>query len=127
MNRQLKAKLKNILMQMREEIFSKVKHIEKDSLGVSQKDATGDLSGYSFHMADMASDNYERELSLGLAANERELLYEIDSAIKRLKEKNFGKCQVCKKDIGIKRLTAVPYAQLCIKCQELEDKNPKKS
>lgn len=127
MNRQLKAKLKAILIKMREEIFSKVKHIEKENLGRSQKEAAGDLSGYSFHMADMASDNYERELSLGLAANERELLYEIDSAIKRLKDKNFGKCERCKKQISVRRLTAVPYAHLCIACQNLEDKKPKQS
>ncbi len=127
MNRQLKAKLKDILMKMRVDICSKIKHIEKENLGRLQKEATGDLSGYSFHMADLASDNYERELSLDLAANERELLYKIDSALKHLKNKDFGNCQQCKKEIGIKRLIAVPYALLCIICQEQEDKKQKQS
>jgi len=125
MNRPLKTKLKDTLIKMREDICSKVKHIEKENLGRSQKEATGDLSGYGIHMADVASDNYERELSLDLAANERELLYKIDDALKRLKDKDFGNCQQCKKGIGVKRLIAVPYALLCIACQEQEDKKPK--
>ncbi len=78
-------------------------------------------------MADVASDNYERELSLDLAASERELLYKIDNALRRLKDKDFGNGQQCKKGIGVKRLIAVPYALLCIACQEQEDKKPKKS
>ena len=127
MNRQLKTKLKATLIKMRENICSKIGHIEKENLGRSQKEASGDLSGYSFHMADLASDNYERELSLGLAGSERELLHKIDSSLIRLKDKDFGNCQECKKKIGIKRLTAVPYALLCIACQKQEDKKPTQS
>ena len=122
MNRPQKVRFKNTLLKMREDILAKVKQIEKENLSRSQKDASGDLSGYSLHMADVASDNYERELLLGLAANERELLRKIDTALRRLRERDFGKCQGCSKDIGAKRLSAVPYAQLCIECQEQEDK-----
>jgi DnaK suppressor protein len=122
MNRQEKDKLKKILLKVRENVIAKVKNIEKENLGRLQKDATGDLSGYGMHMADVASDNFERELSLGLAANERELLYKIDNALKRLKERDFGLCEACGKIIGLKRLSAVPYAMMCIKCQEQSDK-----
>jgi len=125
MNRQEKTRLKKILIKTREGIISKVQNIEKENLGRLQKDVTGDLSGYVMHIADVASDNYERELSLGLAANERELLYKIDDALKRLKERDFGKCLSCGKNIGIKRLSAVPYAMMCVKCQEQDEKNPK--
>jgi DnaK suppressor protein len=125
MNRQEKAKLKNILLKMRENIIAKVQNIEKENLGRLQKDATGDLSGYGLHMADVASDNFERELSLGLAANERELIHKIDNALKRLRERHFGLCESCGKAITLKRLSAVPYAMLCVKCQEQADKNLK--
>jgi DnaK suppressor protein len=127
MNRLEKIKLKKILLKMREDIIVKVKNIEKENLGRLQKDASGDLSGYSIHMADVASDNYERELSLGLAANERELLHKIDNALKRLKDRDFGECEACGKAIGLKRLSAVPYAMMCIKCQEQSDKGFKQS
>lgn len=125
MNRLQKMRLKKILLEKREEIMEKVKHIKQEVLGKSQRDASGDLSGYTFHMADVASDNFEREISLGLAESEQELLYQIDDALERLRDKNFGKCRLCNKDIGIKRLSAVPYAQLCISCQEREEKKPK--
>lgn len=127
MNKLQKMKFKKILLKMREDIMEQVKHIKNDNLGKSQRDASGDLSGYSFHMADVASDNFEREISLGLAANEQELLYKIDDSLKRIKDKDFGKCEKCSKDIGMKRLNAVPYVQLCISCQEQEDKNPRTS
>ena len=122
MNRQDKVKLKKVLLKMRENIIAKVQNIEKENLGRLQKDATGDLSGYGLHMADVASDNFERELSLGLAANERELLHKIDNALKMLKERDFGLCEACGKTITLKRLSAVPYAIMCVKCQEQADK-----
>ncbi|NQT89633.1 MAG: TraR/DksA family transcriptional regulator [Candidatus Omnitrophica bacterium] len=122
MDRKKKEKLKNILSKKRDDLVEKIKHIRQDALGQSQREASGDLSGYAFDMADVASDNFEREIALGLAANEQELLYQIDDALKRLKDKDFGKCQTCSKVITLKRLSAVPYAQLCISCQKQEDK-----
>ncbi|NQT95990.1 MAG: TraR/DksA C4-type zinc finger protein [Candidatus Omnitrophica bacterium] len=125
MNRLQKAKIKSILLKMREDLISKIKYIEKETLRKSQKEASGDLSGYSFHMADVASDNFERELSLDLAENERELLRKIEDSMRRLKEKKFGDCQQCSKSITMKRLSAVPYALMCITCQKEEDKKSK--
>ena len=123
MNRLQKAKIKKLLIKKREEIMEQMKQMRKDgSLGKSQKDASGDLSGYSLHMADMATDNFDREMRYGYATAEQRILYEIDAALTGLKEKSFGKCQSCAHNIKIKRLIAVPYAKLCIKCQEEEDK-----
>jgi len=122
MNKEQKAKLKSILEKKREELITKVKNIEKDNFGQSQREAAGDLSGYSLHMADVASDSFEREVSLGLAANERAIIREIELALKRLQEKDFGSCLECGKIISMKRLSAVPYAQMCIKCKEEEEK-----
>jgi len=125
MNKQQKEKIKKVLLKKREELVRKVKNLQKESLGTSQREASGDLSGYTFHMADVASDNFEREMSLGLAASEQELLNQIDDALGRLKEKDFGKCRDCGKIINMKRLTAVPYAEMCISCQKQADKRSK--
>lgn len=115
------AKYKNLLVQKKERLLEEMKHIEKDALSQSQREASGDLSGYSFHMADTATDNYDREFSLGLATNAQRLLYEIDEALKRITEKRFGACLRCGKPIPKKRLTAVPYAKLCLVCQSGEE------
>ncbi len=123
MNRTQKEKIKKVLLKKREEIVEQMKQMRKNgSLGKSQKDISGDLSGYSIHMADAATDNFDREMQYGYATAEQKLLYEIDAALLRLKEKSFGKCQSCGRNIKINRLLAVPYAKFCVKCQEEEDK-----
>lgn len=116
------GKFKKRLEEIREQIAGDLSHIEGDALNKSHRDATGDLSGYSFHMADMATDNFDREFNLELASNEQKSLNLIDYALRKIKEGEYGVCENCKKVIPAKRLLAVPYAIYCIKCQEEEEK-----
>ncbi len=116
------AEFKKLILKLKEKILGDIKHISEDTLKKSQKDACGDISGYTYHMADVATDTYDREFSLGLASNERELLYELDDALKRIEEGQFGICEECKLAIAKNRLKAVPYARLCVKCQEKKEK-----
>jgi len=122
MTKQEMLKYKKLLIQTREGIAGDISHITKENLK-SQKESSGDLSGYSLHMADMASDSYDRELSLNIAGGEQEIVYEIDDALKRIEEGDFGKCISCGKKIPQKRLNAVPYAKYCIQCKSKEEKN----
>lgn len=118
-------KYKKLLLEERTEIIGEVGRITDDNLKKSQRDASGDLSGYSLHMADMATDNYDREFSLGIADGERETLKRIDDALKRVSETLYGKCLSCGKSITKKRLKAVPYAENCKVCQENEEAEKK--
>lgn len=120
-------KFKALLMQFRRKIAGDLKHLENDSLNMNQRDAAGDLSAYSFHMADMATDNFDREFTLGLASTEQQTLNAIDVALRKIEEGTYGICEECDKQIPQKRLTAMPYARLCIKCQETEEKNKRRS
>ncbi len=113
---------KKIILKKKEEVLEDFKHITDDTLKKSQKEASGDISGYTYHMADVATDNYDREFSLGLASNERKALYELDDALKRIEDETFGLCDDCKGPISKIRLKAVPSARLCIKCQEKREK-----
>lgn len=115
-------KFKGVLMVFRNKITGDLKHLEKDSLNTNARESAGDLSGYSFHMADMATDNFDREFTLGLASNEQQMLNLVDDALHRIEDGSFGTCEACKKAIPVKRLQAQPYARLCIKCQEEEEK-----
>jgi RNA polymerase-binding protein DksA len=99
-----------------------INHISEDTLKKSLKDASGDISGYAFHMADVATDNYDREFSLGIASNERKLIYELDDAVKRIEDGTFGFCEDCKSLIAKTRLKAIPYARLCLNCQQKREK-----
>jgi len=116
------AGFKKIVLKRKEEILDEIKHISEDTLKKTQKDASGDISGYTYHMADVATDSYDREFSLGLASNERKLLYELDDAVKKIEDGTFGICEECKTLITRTRLKAVPYARLCVKCQEKREK-----
>jgi len=116
--------LKEALEAQRIKLVQGIDHIQKDNLNKSQREAAGDLSGYSIHMADIATDNFDREFSLDLASNEQALLNRIDDALARVKEGTYGKCESCRRAISMKRLKAVPYAVLCIKCKEAEEKKP---
>lgn len=120
-------KFKKLLQETRVKIAGNLQHLEKDSLNTSQREAAGDLSGYSLHMADQATDNFDREFNLGLASTEQKLLNLVESALRKIDDKTYGLCESCKKTIPQKRLTAMPYAPLCIKCQELEEKEPRQA
>lgn len=115
-------KYKQLLLKEREKIGGGLSHIAQETLNKSQRDASGDLSGYSFHMADMASDNYEVEFSLGRASDEQDLLYSIDEALKRIEDGTYGNCPQCGKQIPKRRLDAIPHTELCIICQSKNEK-----
>ncbi|MDD5255613.1 MAG: TraR/DksA family transcriptional regulator [Candidatus Omnitrophica bacterium] len=113
---------KKIILSRKEELVDDIKHISDDTLKKSQKDAAGDISGYTYHMADVATDTYDREFSLGLASNERQVLYELEDALKKVEDGTFGICESCKCLITKTRLKVVPQARLCVKCQEKKEK-----
>ena len=80
-------------------------------------------SGHALHMADVASDMYDKEFNLGLASKDRKVLTLIDNALKRIEEGTYGICLGTGKPITIERLKAIPYAEYCLEYQEeLESK-----
>jgi RNA polymerase-binding transcription factor DksA len=87
------------------------------------RSASGDLSAYSFHMADQGTDAMEREKAFLFASQEGRRLYSIDEALRRLYSApdRFGHCVECGAPIKWKRLEALPYATLCIACKEREE------
>ncbi|MCK4917292.1 MAG: TraR/DksA C4-type zinc finger protein [Candidatus Omnitrophica bacterium] len=112
------------LFNLRDDISNQMRQITNDNLMKSQKEMSGDISGYGQHMADVASDSYERDFNLGLVSSEREIILSIDDALKRISNKTYGLCQQCEKPISKNRLEAIPYAEYCIKCKEkLEKEN----
>jgi DnaK suppressor protein len=69
-------------------------------------------------LVDKAETSYTKEFLLSLSDGDREKLLLIDEALKRLEHGEFGVCQVCGKDIGLKRLEAIPWTPYCIDDQE---------
>ncbi len=106
------------LLTERRRIMAEMGHIEATVLKVDPRDAAGEQSGYSFHMADAGTDSMEREKAFDIASKEGRLLLEIDEALRRLYNGTYGLCEISGKPISRTRLDALPWARLSIDEQE---------
>jgi DnaK suppressor protein len=90
--------------------------IEHRNHADSLEDESGELvsSSADNHLADTASDTYDREFDEGLEEDAERLLGEIDRALGRIENGSYGLCEVCGKPIPEERLEAIPYTTLCI-------------
>jgi DnaK suppressor protein len=109
------------LIEERLKLLKELGYFEDKIFNSSQRDAAGDLSAYSVHMADQASDAEEREKAYHMASTEGRLLYHIDEALTRVRDGSYGCCQGCEKAIQKPRLEVVPHARLCIECKKAEE------
>jgi DnaK suppressor protein len=107
----LRARLRGDLDQMTDEA------LRRDNGG-----GTGNLSNVPLHMADLGTDNYDQEFTLGLIENEQGTLELINEALARMEKGTYGQCVECAEPISRPRLQAIPYARHCIRCaRKLED------
>jgi len=114
--------LERRLLEEREQMLKELGFFDENYHDTTRA-ASGDLSAYSFHMADQGTDAMEREQAFLFASQEGRQLYQIDSALRRLYKdpEVFGNCEICGERIKWERLEALPYASLCIACKELEE------
>lgn len=113
---------KILLVEKLREITGNVNHIEKEFLQKSRQDATGDLSSMPIHMADIGSDNYEQEFTLGLMATEQKIVQEILLALRRIEDGSYGMCEGTGEPIPKARLEAFPWARYCVSYAEMIEK-----
>jgi len=99
------------LLEKRRSLVGDMNGIEAEALHVSRKDGSGDLSSMPTHPADVGTDNYEQEFTLGLLESERLLLNEIDQALVRVREGTYGVCKGTGKPITKARLRARPWSK----------------
>jgi len=110
------------LLEERGRLLKELGYLEQNVLKVNQRDSSGDLSGYSFHMADLGTDAMEREKAFLFASAEGRAIYDVDEALRRLYGGNYGTCESCGQPIARERLEVVPHARLCVRCKEREEK-----
>ena len=110
------------LLEARVRVLKEMGHYENTVLKVNQRDSAGDLSGYSFHMADVGTDAMEREKAFQLASAEGRILLEINEALRRIARSEYGRCESCENPILRARLEAMPAARLCLSCKEKEER-----
>jgi RNA polymerase-binding transcription factor DksA len=104
------------LLALRDRHNGDVSHLADEAFRRSGEGATGNLSNMPIHMADLGTDNFEQEFTLGLMQNEEQTLGEITAALERIKQGSFGRCEECQNEIPKARLQALPYARYCVEC-----------
>jgi len=81
--------------------------------------AAQDDAGIGNHIADDATDMFDRERDMALRSNSQELLAQVEAAIARIDQGRYGICARCGQQIAPDRLEALPYAIYCINCQSI--------
>jgi len=110
------AGFREALLEERTRVEAAIQNLHDENPGTLAEDA-GEETAYDNHLADTATETYDRELDYTLEENSEHVLTEIEAALKRIDEGTYGICTNCDKPIAVGRLEALPWATLCIDCR----------
>jgi RNA polymerase-binding transcription factor len=113
--------LKERLLEERRDLQAQFDELEESSFSANQSDLTGEM-GFDEEYADAGTATFERERDLSLVNNIRDLQERIDKALTKIDEGTYGLCDRCGKPIEKARLKALPYANLCLKDKQAEER-----
>jgi len=71
---------------------------------------------------DDVTQTIEKEMTFDLSSNQKTMLKDVDSALKKIENNTYGICELCKRPIEIKRLKAIPYTRYCMSCRQKQDR-----
>jgi len=108
------------LLEERKRVAAAIQNLHDENPGTLAEDA-GEETAYDNHLADTATETYDRELDYTLEENSEHVLAEIDAALKRIEEGTYGICTNCGQPIAVGRLEALPWATLCIDCRRTRE------
>ena len=97
------------LLDLRERLLNQMSGLAKES--------AEEMSGYSLHMADSGTDNFDRDFALSLLSADQDAIYEIEEALKRIEKGTYGICELTGKSIPKARLDAIPWTRFTVEAQ----------
>jgi RNA polymerase-binding transcription factor DksA len=97
------------LLALREQLLHQMNGLAKES--------AQEMPGYSLHMADSGTDNFDRDFALSLLSSDQDAVYEIEEALKRIEKKTYGVCELTGKNIPRARLEAIPWTRFTVDAQ----------
>jgi DnaK suppressor protein len=100
------------LLALRARLRGDVTQMEDNALNKDHSKATSMPTS----MAELGSENFDQELTLGLVGSDKNALDQIEAAIGRIDDGSYGRCDECGKKIPRSRLDAIPYAAQCVGC-----------
>ncbi|TMK86397.1 MAG: TraR/DksA family transcriptional regulator [Actinobacteria bacterium] len=113
--------LKEQLLEERRDRRAQFDELQQSTFGTNQSDLTGEM-GFDEEYADAGTATFERERDLSLLNNLRDLVERIDKALAKIEDGTYGVCDRCGKPIEKARLKYLPYANLCIKDKQAEER-----
>lgn len=102
--------MKGLLLKMKEETLKEINKAVKSGTELPSGEPTGDIY-------DQASSERDRELGFLLNDREREKLRQIDEALLKVEDGEYGICEECEEEIPLGRLKVMPFARFCVRCQ----------
>jgi len=103
------AKFYHRLIELRDQLTRQMSGLAKES--------AQEMAGYSLHMADSGTDNFDRDFALSLLSSDQDAVYEIEEALKRIEKNTYGICELTGKPIPRKRLEAIPWTRFTVQAQ----------
>ncbi len=103
------AKYYKRLLELRDQLTQQMNGLAEES--------AQEMAGYSLHMADSGTDNFDRDFALSLLSSDQDAVYEIEEALKRIEKNTFGICELTGKPIPRKRLEAIPWTRFTVEAQ----------
>ena len=97
------------LLELREQLVKQMNGLAAES--------AQEMAGYSLHMADSGTDNFDRDFALSLLSSDQDAVYEIEEALKRIERKTYGICELTGKAIPKARLEAIPWTRFTVDAQ----------
>jgi DnaK suppressor protein len=97
------------LLELREQLTKQMNGLAAES--------AQEMAGYSLHMADSGTDNFDRDFALSLLSSDQDAVYEIEEALKRIEKKTYGICELTAKSIPRARLEAIPWTRFTVDAQ----------
>jgi len=104
------------LLALRAELLGDMTHLEDDSL----KDHAKTIS-IPTDKEELGSDNADQELTLTLLGSDEDILDQVEAAIHRIEDGDYGRCEKCGEQIPKSRLDAIPYAADCVQCASKQE------
>ncbi len=97
------------LLELRDQLILQMNGLAKES--------AQEMAGYSLHMADSGTDNFDRDFALSLLSSDQDAIYEIEEALKRIEKNTYGICELTGKTIPRARLDAIPWTRFTVQAQ----------
>lgn len=113
-------KYREILLRKRAELLGDVNNMEDEAL----RQNSGSLSSLPQHMAEQGSDTSDQSIALDLAQVDRNLIREIDDALRRIEDGTYGVCLRTGQRISAERLAEIPWAKYSIEAQRELERRP---